>query len=992
MEQKSDQFQEKLHLLKRSIVDLRFSLEDGNREGQENILKNIEGLLPHLESYSSKANSSNGNDALNIYRQIIETINDMVIYYDTNLNFQWANISAMEGLNIDAETTRKKCFEILNCDLENSPDCALRNTLDSKEPKSCQQCHRGGKFFTVQCFPTFDGLGNINGVVEIIKDLSEQYKKENIIRESEERYKKMFDNAKDAMMHLDPVTGRFTLANPALFDLFGIKDLCEFDSLSPWDISPEMQPNGVLSTIMAKEMIHRAIVHGSNYFEWQHKRRNGETFDAKVLLVKITLNGRDLLQATVRDITEKKKAEKKLKESLERYKALLAATPDLMFVYNKEGVFIDYHASKPELLMLPPSLFLNQHTNEVLPEYLAKITLHNLNLAIETGQPREYNYSLEVSGEWREYEARLVPFDTNKALAITRDVTERHKNEVALQQAHETYRGILDSIMDAVYILDKQGVFLSTNKTVEQWYGLNREQIIGQTPAFLAAPGMNDLGKVFHDLQEAYNGKSSRFEFWAKRSDGSIFPKEVVLTNGIYFGNKVVIAVGRDITERKKTEQQLKHHSQLQQILMEISANYINLPLDRVDDAVNDSLSKLGEFVNADRAYVFNYNFEKEICTNTHEWCAPGIESEIKFLQAVPLSSMTECIDMHKEGKTMYVPDVSAMPAGKSREILEPQKIRSLINVPMMHNSSPIGFVGFDSVKQTHSYSFVEQQLLEVYAQILVNIKLRKQAGEELMHTLSRAEESDKLKTAFLANISHEIRTPLNGIIGFTSLIGTPGLTPERHNYYLNIITSSANQLTGIINDVVEIAKVETGQIKLFEQETDVCKIIKKSTEHYRKQAEQKEIEITANLPVGIKELIVVVDKEKIAKVLSNLISNAIKFTEKGRVEVGLKVQEDFLEYYVKDTGIGISPSHHGHIFERFRQVEIEASRRYGGTGLGLTIAKAYVEAMGGSIHVFSDIYKGSTFFFTIPIKTAERVDITEHTGIKETLNLKGKK
>jgi PAS domain S-box-containing protein len=1050
-------------------------------------------------------------------RQILETVSDMVIFHDLDLNISWANKSAIHGLDINMDLqTGKKCYLALNCGDDFCVECPVKETLNTRETSKYLKNCKDGRILKIRTFPATDSEGNFLGVIETIQDVTEQKKRERSIMESEERYRKVFDSAKDAMMHLDPETGRFTSANPALFDLFGIKDLNEFDSLSPWDISPETQPNGILSTILAKEMIHKAIMSGSNYFEWQHKRLNGDVFDAHVLLVKVTQNGRDILQATVRDITDKKHAEKKLKESLERYKALLAATPDLMFVYSKEGIFIDYHASKPELLMLPPSLFLNQHVEDVLPDYLAKITMHHLKLALESGLPREYNYSIQVLEEWHEYEARLVPFGSNKALAIVRDVTDRRKNEVALQQAHETYKGILDSLYDAVYILDKQGVFLATNKTVERWYGMTRDQIIGQTPAFLSAPGMNDLGQIFQYLQEAYKGKSSRFEFWAKRADGTIFPKEVVLTNGVYFGNKVILAVGRDITERKKAEEEirqnlnwiasifrvvptgigvvtdgeimeinpqlsaltgynyddlvgknasilfhsvedftnireeilrevsekgtgsfetrfvrkdgttidvllaatpnvltdfskgitftalditqrkqteklLKHQSQLQQILMEISSNYINLPIDAIDEAIQDSLTKLGQFVHADRAYIFSYNFDLQICTNTHEWCASGIEPEIEYLQAVPLSNMTECVETHNAGKTMYVPNVSEMPPGQAKEILEPQHIKSLINVPMMHNNKPVGFVGFDSVVQHHTYSYVEKQMLEVYAQILVNIKLRKETSEKLIQSLARAEESDKLKTAFLANISHEVRTPLNGILGFTTLLGKPDLSPDKYSYYMNIITSSANQLTGIINDVVDIAKVETGQIDLYERETEINKEILKIKDVFSRLAQQKEIELIACLPNADTEVTILADQEKYGKILLHLVANAIKFTEKGTIEVGYSIKGNVLEFFVKDTGIGISPKHQSVIFERFRQVEIEATRRYGGTGLGLSIAKAYVEAMGGDIWVDSDLYRGSTFYFTLPKRDPIQKEKKKSNRKVEIPNLKGK-
>jgi hypothetical protein len=239
--------------------------------------------------------------------------------------------------------------------------------------------------------------------------------------------------------------------------------------------------------------------------------------------------------------------------------------------------------------------------------------------------------------------------------------------------------------------------------------------------------------------------------------------------------------------------------------------------------------------------------------------------------------------------------------------------------------------------------------------------------NQDLVKAREKAEESDKLKTAFLANISHEIRTPLNGIIGFTKLLGKASLTPEKYAQFLKIINASSLQLVNIVDDVIDIAKVESGQIELHKDNTPINEEIGRILNLLRPQAEQKNIVFKTGFEKSDEDSKILTDKGKFNQIVTNLVNNALKFTEQGNIEVGYKINEAFIHFYVQDSGIGISQKHHKTIFERFRQVELEETRKYGGTGLGLSICKAFVEAMGGKIWVESELGQGSTFYFTLP-------------------------
>ncbi len=237
---------------------------------------------------------------------------------------------------------------------------------------------------------------------------------------------------------------------------------------------------------------------------------------------------------------------------------------------------------------------------------------------------------------------------------------------------------------------------------------------------------------------------------------------------------------------------------------------------------------------------------------------------------------------------------------------------------------------------------------------------------EELKHAKERAEEADKLKTSFLHNISHEIRTPLNAIVGFTDLIANRDYPKEQTLEFTKIIQQGSEQLTSVITDIINIATIEADQLKKFEKRTDINTLISNLFPQFTLKVAEKEINLIYSQLNGVNPIIMA-DETKITQILSNLIGNAIKFTDKGTIDYGCQLIDGFLQFYVKDEGIGIPTDLHEKIFERFLQIKITVNREYGGNGLGLSIAKAYVELLGGKIWIKSEPGKGSIFYFTIP-------------------------
>ncbi len=257
------------------------------------------------------------------------------------------------------------------------------------------------------------------------------------------------------------------------------------------------------------------------------------------------------------------------------------------------------------------------------------------------------------------------------------------------------------------------------------------------------------------------------------------------------------------------------------------------------------------------------------------------------------------------------------------------------------------------------------------YILIIEDITDKKKNHEALIIAKEKAEESDRLKAAFLNNISHEIRTPMNAIVGFSGLLNTPGLDPGNIKAYTEIIIRSGDQLVSIIDDIVSIATIEAGQEQINEQETDLNSICRLVYEQFFMIAREKNIALNFNASVSGADANILTDKTKLMEVLANLVDNAVKFTEKGSVDFGFQFKGNIIEFYVKDTGIGISPEMHMVIFKRFRKVDHGNNYLYGGSGLGLSISKAYVELLGGKIWLTSSPGKGSTFCFSVYLKKA---------------------
>jgi PAS domain S-box-containing protein len=538
---------------------------------------------------------------------------------------------------------------------------------------------------------------------------------------------------------------------------------------------------------------------------------------------------------------------------------------------------------------------------------------------------------------------------------VTSDLTERE----ALQ------RKLLDHIDAGVVLIDPSTHVIETvNQRAAEMFGAPISDIVGSLcfrflcPADRGRCPVTDLGQHIDNSERVL-----------LRADGSEMPIIKSIRHLAIDGQTKLLETFLDITDLKRARDDLLKQTRMQQLLMEMASTYINLPLDQVDETIERSLGELGKFVGADRAYLFDYDFERESCRNTHEWCAHGIAPQIEELQDVPLSILPEWVETHRRGDPMVVPEVAALPPESGvRQILEPQDIHSLIAVPMMDGARCLGFAGFDSVRERRRYEEPEQRLLTVFAQMLVNVRKRREMEEALRTSREQAEAANRAKSEFLANLSHEIRTPMNGVVGTIGLLMDTPLDEEQSRFAKTAM-NSADSLMELLNDILDFSKMEAGKLELERLDFELRKMMEWSIAPLALRAQKKGVEFICAADPDVPDCLNG-DPGRLRQILVNLAGNAVKFTERGEIEVrARRVGETDagveLRFEVRDTGIGIPADKRDLLFHKFSQIDSSTTRRYGGTGLGLAIAKQLSELMNGAIGVESEAGRGATFWFT---------------------------
>jgi PAS domain S-box-containing protein len=491
-------------------------------------------------------------------------------------------------------------------------------------------------------------------------------------------------------------------------------------------------------------------------------------------------------------------------------------------------------------------------------------------------------------------------------------------------------RAIIDAAVDIILLLEADGTILDCNESLLKSFKLTKEQVIG-TLIFNYFPP---------DISKSRKGSFARVlasgekEIVRDIGEGGFY--ETTISPCFDQNNKVtrIVIIARNISERFKAQQELFESEKKYRLLAENSEDII---------WTFDVKKMTPSYISPAIMKLLGYS-------------ADEISAGFSDVNLNPLyndsfiSDTKQRIELYKNGDKSQLVKVFQDEFQCKDGSLKPVEVVSKLIVD--ENGEVVEILG-----------------------VARDITERRQIECKLKKALEQAEESDRLKSAFLANMSHEIRTPMNGIIGFADLLNNPHIKPEKITRYAEIININGKHLLSIINDIIDISKIEAGQVLINESAVNINNLFDDLVAFFSTfKLRNPKVKIDFSSKLQNNSSLVYTDDIKLKQVLTNLITNALKFTEEGSVSLNCKIvnQEgkDFVLFIVSDTGIGISKANQPVIFERFRQVDFTTDKKYGGTGLGLPISKAYVELMGGKIWVDSDIGKGARFYFTIPLKS----------------------
>ena len=712
--------------------------------------------------------------------------------------------------------------------------------------------------------PLLDAEGKVHGVVGIYDDVTSRKLAEEALRDSEVRHRTLFESSSDAVMTLAPPSWKFTSCNPATVKMFNVKHEAEFTSFEPWQLSPEMQPDGRPSAEKAKEMIEVTMREGSHFFEWSHRRLSGENFPATVLLTKMELAGQAVLQATVRDVTVQKRAEERSKLDEARVNTLL----ELSQMTDRSAADIANHAMESAIKLTGSTIgyiaFVNEDETVLTMHYWSNSAMQQCAM---TNKP--IVYPVKDTGLWGE------AIRQRKAV-ITNDYAAPNPLKKGTPSGHiQLTRHINIPVFDGGRIVAVAGI----GNKAEDYH----EDDVRQLSLFM--DGM-----------------------WR-------------------------------ILCRKRAEEVLKQfNQQLESATLQVKA------------LMNDVIHK-STFTNRFANPSLPSCWEEKKCDNT----------------ACPSYQNHENLRCWEIAGTLCSGKVQGRFAQKLGDC-------SLCEVYRRARANPVMDLGETFNTMISVLNDRQEQLRETNQQLEAAI-------EQANRMAVQAECANHAKSAFLANMSHEIRTPMTSILGYTDLLMDHSLGAADCKTYLTTIRRNAEYLLQLINDILDLSKIESGKMVMDLGPCHLPSTLADVASMMRPRAEQRkntlEVRYAGRLPETIHT-----DGARLRQVIVNLVGNAVKFTENGSIRIGVsflpqwRSDQSAVSVEVADTGIGISQEAQSSLFQPFTQAESSATRKYGGTGLGLAISRQIVTALGGELTVQSVPGKGGTLPVIGPFNTVFTVTI----------------
>jgi PAS domain S-box-containing protein len=561
---------------------------------------------------------------------------------------------------------------------------------------------------------------------------------------------------------------------------------------------------------------------------------------------------------------------------------------------------------------------------------------------------------------------------------ISRDISSLKQAQRALQESESLYKLITENVTDIIWIFDlaeMKTVYISPSVETIRGMSVEEAKALSLEAKFPPESMHRLLKKIQDEFEKDIKGEREAdrtvcMELQAYKKNGTTIWLEMTIKFlRDHQGNPVALqGISRDITDRKRMERVLQYRLELDNLITAISTHFINISSAGFDDAIEQALHIIGDFVNADRSYVLLFDRDGQKIEKIYEWCRVGELCQKGMLENARIENIPWL--------TAKLHEFSSINIFSNNEIFRtdegekagtrPGHDTDFICTPMIYAGSLKGVLGFDRISRPESWSDDFLLFIRIISDILVNAFEHIQSEKRLLRAKEEAEKANMAKSQLLTNMSHELRTPLNSILGFSQLLQmeSVGHLNQEQKEFLAYINNSGEHLLEMVNDLLDLSKIEAGRLELRKRYFDLRKLLSEFPRKIGVLLEQKELKMELSIGEGID--IIYADPVRIKQILYNLISNAIKFTDSGKnIGISARRKNEDIEIVVWDQGIGIAEENQERIFQYFEQLHMGLHE---GTGLGLAISKELIELHGGRVKVDSAPDKGSSFTIRLPV------------------------
>ena len=795
--------------------------------------------------------------------------------------------------------------------------------------------------------PIMNDNKKVTHFIAIKEDITERRLMENKLKESEDLQRSLLENVAVGIMIIDPETRIIERVNPFAALLIGESEEQIVGRKCHKYICPAQENSCPVCDLgLTVDNSERVLICADN-----------TELSILKTVKRIQIGGKDKLVESFMDITVQKKAEEAMLQSIQKFEAIISASPDGIGMVSLDG----------KLQVMSEKLAeMHGYTIDQKDEYSKKTIFDFIDKSDHQQLSDNIHKLLEGRKEQRITEYIAIKKDDSRfycdvnsavlrdakgnpssILFVERDITERKLAEEEIKRHAGLISSLLDSIPDLIFFKDVNGVYLGGNPAFSEFSNLSKEDIVGITDYDLFDEKTAD-SYLKHDQKIMEQRIPSHNDVWITYPDGHKVLFDTLKTpylgpDGSLIG---ILGISRDITERKKAEDRLKQIST--RLALATRAGGVGV-WDM--DIVNNTL------IWDDQMFAL-YGVEKTTYKDANEvWCK-GIHPEDKVLR-------DEEVEMAINGEKEYDTEFRVVWPDKSVH-----NIRALAIVQRDEAGAALRMIGTN-------WDITEQKNTE--------------AG--LLKTKQEAEMANRAKSIFLANMSHEIRTPLNAIIGFSQLMNRENLLSDTQKEYNSSIIRAGEHLLTLINDILELSKVEAGRVVLNPTNIDLHMLLKDMQMIFKERTESKHLQLIFEIAEDLPRY-VIVDENKLRQIFINLIGNAVKFTDQGGIAVRAKVDKTLKEeehkykliVEIQDSGYGIPQEELGSLFKHFVQTT-SGINKGSGTGLGLALSRELALLMGGEITVSSQLGKGSTFILNVEIKEGN-LETVKGKNIKRVLSI----